>query len=586
MASNLIETYRSHRLVVVPVKIDFVNGKKKVTPLCSWQHLQDISYEDFVRNELPQLNFNNATQVGIVLQPSGLAVLDFDDTAAMPAEFVQNALEVAERHGLIVVRTRRGFHLYFKRPKPELLQLLPTRTQVGGGFVEFKSTGLIFAPLYGDDAYYRPIRFFGDGHLVELTPEIISELNLPLRAVDETKQFQAFTHSTHGLGDGKIHAIADLIEPYYVRGQRNEIVFSLAGMLRKLGVSYEDALQVVKLLVERTNDEEPQNRIDAVRRTYAKSINDAELVGSSKLMQIIGDKQVVYQIYDIIKGEPLKFDEMFIRLFATTGWWLEQVSNIVQHNYVALTDNKNRVTLVRKFNHYKGVWEVIDDFKTEVAIIITGVVAEWKELLWNANCDDKTKLTLLSKLLRTQPSREAGEITPALLHHIKVNAEDFYAPPEIKCSACGDNITNVVACETHFIFVCKNAHVWLKEKSEIENPQKLRVFTYIPASLPADPTVACEYLRSYGEDLKETLLRVAAYVILSRRNFKRKIFVFTGVTSSGKTTFCELLKLAVDKDYASFAANALTVRGDATHAARASLASHKLQFFLNFRQLH
>ena len=538
MASNLIETYRSHRLVVVPVKIDFVNGKKtKVTPLCSWQHLQYISFGDYYNNEFPKLDFTQANCVGIVLQSSNLVVFDFDDTKHMPADFVQNAYEVAEKYKLLTVRTGRGMHIYFRRPSDEVLRQIPTRTIKEGGVVEFKSSGLVSAPLYDDDDYYRPIRFFGEGNLVELTLDIVKELQIPLQPAVETHKLNSFLASTRRLDDEKINMIVDLIEPYHIPGQRNEIVFSLAGMLRKLGVSYEDALRIVNLLIERTNDEEPRNRLDAVRRTYTKSLDDADLLGSSGLLRIIGDKSVVYQIYYLVKGEPLKFDELFIRLFATTGWWLEQVADIVTQNYIALTDNLGRVTIMRKFNPAKGVWEKIDDFKNEVAVIITGVMAEWKDLLWNANCEDKIKFSLLLKLSKTQPLREANEIYPALLHKIKVNAEDFYAPPAVECSVCGNNVVNVVACETHFIFVCMHGHIELIEKSDVENPKTLRVFTYIPASLPADPTVACEYLRSYGEDLKETLLRVAAYVILSRRNFKRKIFVFTGVTSSGKQHF-------------------------------------------------
>jgi len=127
--------------------------------------------------------------------------------------------------------------------------------------------------------------------------------------------------------------------------------------------------------------------------------------------------------------------------------------------------------------------------------------------------------------------------------------------------------------------VCTCGHVDFKEKIEVEDPRALKAFTYIPASLPADPKVAHELLVGYGKELMQSLLRVAAYVMLSRRNFKRKVFLFTGVTSSGKTSFCELLRLALNHDCQFFAANALTARGDATHAVRASIATHKLAVF-------
>ena len=580
MNKGLLGVYLEHRLIVVPVKIEFINDDKHVQILTpKWEHLRNISFDDYICNEFHRLDFSKATHVGIVLPSSGLVLLDYDDTKHMPTEFVQNAYEVAERYNLVTINTGSGMHLYFRRPNDEVLRQIPRKHKEGGGVVEFNDYGLAFAPLYENEIYYTPVRFFGEGTLIELTPEILTELQIPLQPVVETHKLNHFIVSNRRLDDEKINTIADLIEPHYVRGQRNNIVFALSGMLRKLGVSYEDALQVVKLLIERTNDEEPRNRIDVVRRTYTKPLDDAELLGSSGLLEIIGDKSVIYQIYHLVKGEPLRFDETFIRLFATTRWWLKQIEDIVKQNYIALTDNEGQVTLVRKFDAEKGVWLKIKDFKGELVAIIKGLMDEWEDLLLNADCDEKTKYNLLYKLFKTQPQREVNEIHASLLQDITINAEDFYAPPPFLCSVCKDNIINIVACETHFIFVCKCGHIDLVEKSAIENPKSLRVFTYIPAALPADPAVAYEWLQSYGWDLMHTLLRVAAYVVLSRNNFKRKIFVFTGVTSSGKTSFCELLKHVVNRDYHSFAANALTVKGDATHAVRATLASHKIAVF-------
>jgi len=581
---SYLSTYLHHKFIVVPVKIIINNNKKEPHFPVAWGKFETISLDVFAEFVYPQLPFEIATHVAVLLQPSGLCVFDFDGTENMPSNFVQQVIDYAEQEKIPMVRSGRGIHLYFKQS--EAAAQLPSRISVGGGWIEVKRSGVIFAPLTDNDNYYRWVIPLDSGGLRELTEEDLQHL-LPDNGRQTTKVTQTSQSnekrkikiSQTNLTEEQIDYIVNLIIPYYTRGRRNDVVFSLAGMLRKLGVSYEDTLRIVRFLIERTGDEEPQNRIDVVRRTYEKSLNDSELVGSSKLAEILGDKSIIYQVYSIVKGEPIKFDEGFIKLFATTRWWFKQVEDIVKQNYIALTDNEGRVTVVRKFDIEKGVWVKIKEFKEELTTIVAGVMQEWEVLLLNADCDNKTRYALLYKLFKVQPQREVSEIYTELLQSIRVNAEEFYAPPKVTCSVCKDNIINIVACQTHFIFICACGHIELIEKSEIDDPKTLRVFTYIPASLPADPQVAYEHLSGYGKELMHTLLRVASYVILSRRNFKRKIFIFTGVTSSGKTTFCELLKLAVNKDYASFAANALTVRGDATHATRASLASHKLAVF-------
>jgi len=429
MRRNLLHTYLQHGCVVIPIKIDFVNDEKNPHFLVSsWQHLQNIPFEDYINNEFPHLDFSKATHVGIVLPPCGLVLLDFDDTKRMPSEFVQNAYEVAERYNLVTINTGSGMHLYFRRPSDEILKQVPRKYKKGGGVVEFKDYGVAFAPLYDSDVYYTPVRFFGEGNLIELTTEILNELQIPLQSASETHKFCSFLNSTRRLDDEKINVIADLIEPHYFKGQRNEIVFSLAGMLRKLGVSYEDTLQIVKALIERTNDEEPSNRIDAVRRTYAKTTTNDKIVGSSRLIHLTGDKAVVYEIINIVRGESLKFDDLFMRTFATTGWWEKQVLDVVMHDYIALTDHLGRVAHLRKFNLEKGVWEKFDDLKAEIAVIISDIADEWKEIIWNADCDEKVKLALLTKLSRTKPSSEAKEIYPAIRNKIRVSAADFYTP--------------------------------------------------------------------------------------------------------------------------------------------------------------
>lgn len=74
------------------------------------------------------------------------------------------------------------------------------------------------------------------------------------------------------------------IAPRYRPGQRNEVILGLSGVLFKEDYSLDCALRFVRLLCEKTKDEEKEARLDVVRRTYAKKKN--EVAGWSLLDNI------------------------------------------------------------------------------------------------------------------------------------------------------------------------------------------------------------------------------------------------------------------------------------------------------------
>jgi len=304
LRQSLLETYLRHKIVFVPVKLTFVNGKKQTLVLCSsWQHLQNISFEDFVTNELSHLNFDEATHVGIVLQSSGLVVLDFDHTDKMPSDFVQNVWDVAEKYRLVTVRTGRGLHLYFKRPSDSVLQQIPSTIQVGDGdgFVEVLHSKLIFAPLYDPDEYYHPIRFFGEGNLVTLTPEILKELNLSFETNNNNRH--AENHSQpRSLSHEQKQILKALILPHWLEGSRHDLALGLAGLLAKEGVAKDDALELLREIADEAKDNEWRDRERALEDTFERLWRGETVVGYKRIEEILGDDMAKVIAYTL-QGE-------------------------------------------------------------------------------------------------------------------------------------------------------------------------------------------------------------------------------------------------------------------------------------------
>jgi len=588
LLQNHLQTYLQHKLVFVPVKIQFVNGKKEPHFPVHWGKLEDISPDIFIDFVFPQLSFDDATHVAILLRPCGLCVFDFDDTKNMPTDFVQQVIDYAERESIPFVRSGRGIHLYFKLS--EAASQLPSRIEIGGGWLEVKRSGVIFAPLFdGVSDYYRWIIPIDDGNLRELTEKDLQYL-LPQNPIisltpsasswEEVGENNEFADIfPRRLSDEEINEIVNLLLPYYYHGNRNNLILALSGLLRKAGVSFDDALRVVEKFIEITNDEERRNRIDELIRTYAKP--PEAVAGFKSLIRYTGGNiELAQKIWKKVRCENINITDEYIATFATPRWWGRQVAKYIANNYISLLDSKNRSTLVYRFDPSRFIWEFVPNFTDEIVDIIDTLADEWEKFITSLDIDGKIKTRMITKLANTDMRKVARQYVNKLSKLIAVSADEFYRYKEKLCEKHPDQrLNNIVATNEHFLFIYECGCIETISKSEVKEPQKLKVLTYIDASLSGDPQAARDFFYSYGDDLGKSLLRMAAYCVLARTNFKRRIFLLTGVTSSGKTTITQLLRCAVNQKANVFYSDALLERGDAQHAVRASMASDKIAIF-------
>jgi len=76
--------------------------------------------------------------------------------------------------------------------------------------------------------------------------------------------------------------LVEALLPVWQPGRRQELALATAGVLRRAGYSESFALEVVERLVEVTADTEPTKRLDAVKSTYSKPIE--QIAGWSLLL--------------------------------------------------------------------------------------------------------------------------------------------------------------------------------------------------------------------------------------------------------------------------------------------------------------
>ena len=107
----------------------------------------------------------------------------------------------------------------------------------------------------------------------------------------------------------------------YKEGQRQTFVLGLAGILRHAGVPFDIAKRYIGYIVQKTGDEEPKRRIEAVVRTYRHSITQT---ASSKLVyEAFPDPRdrrrwarFAERIYRAVPGEYLAVSFLSVYLFS------------------------------------------------------------------------------------------------------------------------------------------------------------------------------------------------------------------------------------------------------------------------------
>jgi len=223
--------------------------------------------------------------IGIVTGRSRIVVFDCDTQESIKFfTGIKSYIETAK------VKSRRGMHFYYRISNENIH---PQRFSKGNIAIDLKA---------GRSYVVAPPSIV-DGHIYTWDPDDwtwappITELSEQefFAIIEELKEFcfknEQNIENTEKNKKAKgidIEKIIEIIKPYYISGQRQDIVMAIAGIMKKAGIPMEDVIEIVAEIYNRTSDEDPiSQRISAVINTYKK--NDIEIAGFSILERLLSE---------------------------------------------------------------------------------------------------------------------------------------------------------------------------------------------------------------------------------------------------------------------------------------------------------
>jgi hypothetical protein len=284
---------------VVPLRF---NSKRPA--LDSWSEFQS-------RQPTPdevQKWWGDGQQHGIAVicgKVSGIVVLDIDDEE----KFVVALKEMGEKLPVTpTVRTRKGWHLYFRYPANRIVRRHDRLNDWGA---ELRGDGCYVAapPTEIDGHRYHwveqneRVMALGEVPIVECPEWLLDAFGVPF--VDEQNERASALQSplqspqqvpqpTNGKGymlsDERKRALKAIVVPLWVEGQRHELALGLAGLLAKLGVSQDEALTLLHEIAKEAGDNEWRDRERALKDSFNKLWRGEQIIGFRRLEEIVGEE--------------------------------------------------------------------------------------------------------------------------------------------------------------------------------------------------------------------------------------------------------------------------------------------------------
>ncbi|HDI74977.1 MAG TPA: DNA primase [Thermoprotei archaeon] len=287
--------YLEKGLSVIPLRY-----RDKV-PTIEWKKYQvEKPTEDEVREW-----FSKRRNIGIVCGSisNNLIVVDFDNRETY-RRWVANLPETLRLplQWTWVVETGKGYHVYFYAP-----EVVRTKPRLKEGIDIKAEGGYVVAPpsIHPSGKQYKFIQGPPLHDIYLLTKEEWRLLKKSLGWVEEEeREVEVSEESEKVLSEEQVLEIVGLLKPYYRKGIRDFIVFYLTGWMRKAGVAYESAKSVVELLAKGTGDEEINQRIYVLDRTYGKRgtpPKEEEMKGKTGLQEIIEQQDGEEKALEVIR---------------------------------------------------------------------------------------------------------------------------------------------------------------------------------------------------------------------------------------------------------------------------------------------
>jgi phage/plasmid-associated DNA primase len=569
LLGRFIPSFSEHGFYSIP-SLSKITGIRKSDDKNSYLHFYNERISDEVAEKLINTYGEIATGIALLLREEDqLCVLDFDDKAVLielltklgypcdEANLEDTLLRAFPQNP--IVATFRGFHIYGF--DPDLAEAVKTRKDLGKIEVRVAHCYMLLPPsLAGFEpqgatlnlVYYRQVR--------PLLPETI---RAPLPAPVKDYLFSqirpqtvsttlSFTPTQQAAPDLKSFIVDNLV-PYWKRGMRDGLVYPLAGVLRRAGITLNEALDIVSTICDRAGDEEKRDRLYQTRRQYSLPFqpngNSPYCAGISKFREAC-----------LAAGMPLQvFNSLIARIFGlkvTTNLleWLEdnrqiaeKIAAVVRNDlvfnettmswWVYRDDQKRWVETKREdILHYiiKATLEVRNDIEELVKMS-------------HDNTIPKQVAQKLNKILNSQFIRNS--VLPTLEVLLSVNFTFPHIPTEV-AETLPAPITRITAHLNGVLLWLANGDTIFYGCDANEGDPHRRFF--ITQTLNSvvkegeDATPFIDYIKEVVDD-KETaeyLLQVMATVLGLRRNPFKRFLLFLGDGRNGKNSLIQIVKAA------------------------------------------
>jgi len=525
-----------------------------------------------------------ASGVAILLgHISGISVIDFDDTEELikllnasgftcDANNLEEVLLQAFPHNA-VVRTYRGYHVYFKHDPN-----IQNKRGVGDyQHIEVRSKDcLVIAPpsvagieIVNGRAVVRKYEFLRE--LNEETknatlPQWILSLLKPQERGEEVKSPILVTPTITSLKEFLLQHIT----PYWRKGFRDLLCFTLAGMLRRGGVSESVALEIVGAICDATQDEEKDKRMKTVIYEYKLPLEGEKIcAGARKFYQVAIEAsiptEVAKLIINTIYGMKPSID--FVSWFSDNYQLAEKVAALLHNDLVYY----EKEFTFYAFNKDALVWQEVDDSEA-LFLVMKACIALRNEIVETLQLQgteiNKQITNCLNKLVNDNFVRH--NMFQTIKHLLSINHQLPYVSPEL--------LEELPAPLGRITFHRNGALLWLTNGDTVfipasEEPHRRFFATHTVNSEVdehADPSAFEEFVAEIVDD-KDTadyLLQMLATVLgLGRNPFRKAIFCLGG-GRNGKSSFFEVLQAALgDKLVVSTLPSVITQNGNSDNTS-------------------
>jgi energy-coupling factor transporter ATP-binding protein EcfA2 len=229
---------------------------------------------------------------------SGVVVLDIDD----PEKFGVALKAIGETlPDTPIVRTRKGWHLYFRYPANRIVRRHDRLADWGA---ELRGDGCyVVAPpsVVEGHRYYWAKRngkrmALGEVPIAECPEWLLDAFGVPFadeqNEPDTVRLSQPISQSANGnsLTDEQRRALKSILIRLWVEGQRHGLALGLAGLLAKSGIAKDEALALLWEIAEEAHDDEWKDRERALKDTFDRLWEGKEVIGFKRLEEIVGDQ--------------------------------------------------------------------------------------------------------------------------------------------------------------------------------------------------------------------------------------------------------------------------------------------------------